>query len=92
MLVRVLVIIQTDGTFVASCQDYPEIQATGTDADDCSRNVMRSFWSCLAGRANAGEDTGGAIKLKVSHLGPDPGFAASYDWEVVMPEHRHNSV
>lgn len=92
MLIRVLVVIQSDGTFVASCQDYPEIQAAGAGADDCSRNVMLAFWNCLAGRANAGEDVGGAIKLTVSHLGPDPAVAATYDWEVVMPEHSHNSV
>lgn len=92
MLVNVLIVIESDGTFVASCQDFPEIQATGADADDCSRNVMLAFWNCLASRANAGEDVCGAITLTVSHLGPDPALAATYDWEVVMPEHRHNTI
>lgn len=92
MLVRVLVVIQSDGTFVASCQDYPELQATGTDDRECSRNIMVAFWNTIAGRANAGEDVDGDIRLTVSHLGPDPALAATYDWEVVMPEHNHNSI
>ncbi len=89
MVVRVLVVIQGDGTFLASSQDFPELEAMGTDPDDCSRNIMLAFWSCLAARAEAGEDVGGAIELKVHHLGPDPTLAATYDWEVAMPEHRH---
>lgn len=89
MLVRVFVVIQGDGSFVASSQDFPELQASGADADDCSRNVILAFWNGLAARAQAGEDVGGAVTLTVSHLGPDPAVAAGYDWEVVMPEHRH---
>jgi hypothetical protein len=53
---------------------------------------MAAFWNTIAGRANTGEDVNRDIKLSVSHLGPDPVLAATYDWEIVMPEHNHNSI
>ena len=90
MVINVLVVIQTDGRFVASSQEFPDLEASGVDENEFSRSLIEAFWGCLGARAAQGQDLEHEeIRLQVHHLGPDPRKAREMDWEVVMPKHTH---